>query len=162
MSTATARVGAALLVLVVAGCGGGTDAAAPSRVAVVDAFTTEGTHALAVYLELANDGGPDEIVGGALLGDDADLAERVSLHRRGERDGLATMEPVDALAVPGTGEGALVPADAHLMLEGVGAAVEAGSTLRLHLELRQGADLEVDVRVVTADEAVELVLGEAS
>lgn len=132
----------------------------PPRIRVVDAFTMEGTVALAVYLDLANSGGPDEVVGvevvSGLPGDDPE----VTLHQTARRDGLSIMEPTDAIAVDGDTATALTAAGAHLMLEGISGDVTTGDTITLRVDLRRSDDLVVEVRVVTADEAVELLIGE--
>ncbi|QYG94337.1 hypothetical protein HC251_19140 [Iamia sp. SCSIO 61187] len=63
MKTLVALVFVPFLLLVVAGCGGGSVAAEANRVKVIDAFITEGSMALAVYLDLDNHGRADRIVG---------------------------------------------------------------------------------------------------
>ncbi len=142
----------ALVALLAAGRGA---TAPPSDVTVSDAFTTEGSTALAVYFDLANGGGGDAIVGAEVVGA-VGAVDRVTLHQRGERDGLTIMEPTDAIDIAATSDHALVPAGAHVMLEGLAAPVEHDDVVRLRLDLRRGDDVEVDVRVVTADEAVAL------
>lgn len=148
-----ALVFAALL----SGCGAPARGAGPD-VAVEDAFSTAGSGALAVYLDLSNAGGADEIVGAELLGVDA---EGVSLHRTSERDGLSIMEPTDEIAVP-SGTDSLEPKDAHLMLTGIGEDLKPGQTLSMRLSLRRSGSLPVEVRVVGSDEAVRLLVGESS
>lgn len=160
MPSARSAVAALAVVstLLVLGCG--DHEAEPSRVVVRDSFTAEGTMGLAVYLDVDNQGGPDAIVGARLLPPDEALAGRVTLHRTGERDGLTTMEPTEAIELAGTTTGALGPAEAHIMLEDVDQDVAAGRTIALAVELRRGDDIPTEVQVVTADEAVQRLSGD--
>lgn len=153
---------AIVLVAALTGCGREAASAAESQVEVVDAFTTEGTMALAVYLDVENPGGPDRIVGAELVGESAGLARDVSLHQTAERDGLSIMEPTDGIEVAGGTEDALDPTGAHIMLEDLEEPVSFDTPVRLLLDLDRGADVTVDVRVVTADEATGLLAGDAS
>lgn len=146
-----------------AGCGGGggaDDGAAPD-ITVVDAFATEGTMALAVYLDVENPGGADRIVDVELVGASAELAERVTLHQTAERNGLSIMEPTDAIDVAGGTDEAVTPGGAHVMVEDVARAVTTADVIELTLDLDRSEDIAVDVRVVTADEAIGLLTGNA-
>lgn len=140
----------------VTGCGGAASGG-PPEVTVVDAFTSQGTTALAAYLEVENPGGADRIVGAELSGPDADLADDVSLHQTEERDGLSIMRPTDAILIAGGTDDALAFSDAHVMFEGVTIDVAAGDTLALRLDLDRSADIDVTVRVVDSDEAIALL-----
>lgn len=152
---------AGLIVAVVAACGGQAQAS-ESQIEVVDAFTTDASMALAVYLDLDNPGGADRIVGAELVGDSAGLARDVSLHQTAERDGLSIMEPTDAIEVDGGTDDALDPAGAHVMLEDLSRPVAVDDVVEMRLDLDHGDDLAVSVRVVTADEATGLLVGEGS
>lgn len=157
--TARVLVVACGVLVGVAGLGACGDEAAGAgpQVAAEDAFVTEGTTALAVYLSLSNPGGPDRIVDVELTGDDADLATDVTLHQTSERDGLSIMEPTDAIEVAGGTDQALGFAEAHVMLEGVTVQVASPGEVTLRLDLEEGADLDVTARVVGPDEAVALL-----
>ncbi|HEU5148853.1 MAG TPA: copper chaperone PCu(A)C [Iamia sp.] len=156
------RALAAVVVVALAACGGGAARAAAPQVAVADAFTTEGTMALAVYLDVENPGGPDRIVGAELVGESAGLARDVSLHQTAERDGLSIMAPTDGIEVAGGTDDALAPAGAHIMLEDLVEPVSLTTPIRLRIDLDRGDDVTVDVRVVTADEATGLLTGGGS
>ncbi|WCO67991.1 copper chaperone PCu(A)C [Iamia majanohamensis] len=149
-----------LVLLASTGCGEGSAADGPARAEIVDAFTTEATTALAVYLDLDNDGGDDRIVGADLVGDSAGLAAEVTLHETAERDGLSIMEPADAIDIAGGTENALAPADAHIMLERLTRKVTTDDVVSLRLDLDRAEDMTIEVRVVTADEAVGLLTEE--
>lgn len=143
------------VIAALAACGSTPRAAAPD-IEVRDAFATEGTTALAVYLRVDNAGGADEIVGAVV--DDPDLVvDRITLHRSEERDGLSIMAPTEEIDVAGESSDAVTPESAHLMLEGVDAAVAAGEEIDLRLDLRRSADIAITARVVTADEAIGLL-----
>lgn len=157
MKTLVALVFAPFLLLVVAGCGGGSVAAEANRVKVIDAFITEGSMALAVYLDLDNHGRADRIVGADLVGDSAGLAAKVTLHQTAERDGLSIMEPTDGIDIAGETDGALRPGDAHIMLEDVSREVTTDDLVSLRLDLDRAEDMTIEIRVVTADDAVALL-----
>lgn len=139
-----------------------TSPKAASAVVVDDAFTTEGTMAIAVYLDLSNAGGPDTIIGADLLGQHTGLAKDVTLHQTSERDGLSIMEPTDGIEVAGETDDALAPEGAHLMLEGLSRPVVAGEVIPLRLDLERGADIELEAHALSADEAVGRLAGDDS
>lgn len=154
-------VGAAVLVVTLAACAEDAPATA-SAVVVEDAFTTEGTMAVAVYLDLSNSGGADTIVGAELAGQHASLAKEVSLHQTSDRDGLSIMEPTDGIEVAGETDEALAPEGAHLMLEDLSRPVVAGEVIPLRLDLERGADIELEAHALSADEAVGRLTGDES
>lgn len=149
-----------VLLIASAGCGGGSSAAESSRVEVVDAFTTEATTALAVYLDLDNRGKADRILGAELVRDSVGLATEVTLHQTTERNGLSIMQPADAIDIAGETEGAVSPADAHLMVERLARDVTTDDIVSLRLDLDRAEDITIEARVVTADDAVGLLTEE--
>lgn len=161
MRLGRALVGAALLVVTPAACAEAAPQGA-SAVVVDDAFTTEGSMAIAVYLDLSNSGGADTIVGAELAGQHEALAKEVSLHQTSERDGLSIMAPTDGIEVAGETDEALAPGGAHLMLEDLSRPVVAGEVIQLRLDLERGADIELEAQALSADEAVGRLTGDES
>lgn len=89
-----------------------------------------------------------------------DWPAEVTLHETAERDGLSIMEPADAIDIAGGTENALAPADAHIMLERLTRKVTTDDVVSLRLDLDRAEDMTIEVRVVTADEAVGLLTEE--
>lgn len=134
--------------MALAACGG----AAEPELTIRDAFTIPGTGTLAVYLDVANDGGQDKLLA-ANLPDHPEAT--VSLHRTRQEEGRAVMEPVDELAIPGDDPIALEPRDAHLMVEGLTDDLEPGDQLRMRVRFDRSTELDVEVEVVPVDDALE-------
>lgn len=155
MAEARATVLALLFAVAAAvgGCGGSVQPA--PDVELLDAFTIPGEEDLALYLTLANGGGSDRIVGAELTGPDAGRAERITLHRGVERNGLTIMEPADHIDVPGGTGTALEPGGGHLMLEGLSAPVALGDSLQISIRLDRSPPLTGPVEVVTVEEALD-------
>lgn len=156
---ARALITAGWLAAVVVACADASPQTA-SAIVVDDAFTTEGSMAIAVYLDLSNAGGPDTIVGAELLGRHMSLAEDVSLHQTTDRDGLSIMEPTDRIEVGGETDEALAPGGAHIMLEGLSRPIVAGEVIPLRLDFERGADVDVEARALSADDAVGRLSGD--
>lgn len=133
----------------------------PSAVEVVDAFSAEGTVAVAIYLQLANPGGPDSIVGADLVGDWSDAADDITLHQTKEEGGLAIMSPTDRIVVAGGTDDALAPSGAHMMLANLDRPVTVSDEIEVRLDFARGDDIVATVRVVTADQAIGLLSGDA-
>ena len=158
ITAAVVAVAVAVAALGLGACARSSEA--EPAVSVVDAYTIPGEGSLAIYLTLANEGGGDHIVGAALSGPDEGRAERISLHRTVERDGLATMTPTDRLPVPGGTDTALEPGGGHLMVEGLVDPVELGDTFELTVELERSGPLEATVEVIDVDEALARLVGD--
>lgn len=146
--------------LVLAACSGAAEPA--PQVEVVDAFTIPGSGSLAVYLELANAGGPDRIVGAALVGDDRDLTSTITLHETVVRDGLSIMEPSASIDVAGDARTALEPGGGHLMLDDLTEPVALGDQLSLELQLERSGTIPTTVTVVSVEEALSHLDGQAA
>ncbi|QYG94336.1 copper chaperone PCu(A)C [Iamia sp. SCSIO 61187] len=81
----------------------------------------------------------------------------MTLHQTAERDGLSVMEPTDGIDIAGETDGALRPGDAHIMLEDVSREVTTDDLVSLRLDLDRAEDMTIEIRVVTADDAVALL-----
>jgi copper(I)-binding protein len=131
--------------------GGGSGSAA--GVSVAEAWTAPNLGVTAVYLTIDNGGEDDRLVGAAtdvagaasLMGGEAGLTHAAS-------DDAGT-EPV-GLALP-EGTTVLEPGARHLMLEGVTGELQPGDGFPLRLEFERAGTIEVQVEVVSWDEAVE-------
>jgi copper(I)-binding protein len=139
-----------VLGIVAAGCGGGASADEPPALRVVDAYVAQADGDVAsAYLTLADDGGPDTLVGVR-----ADVGTAVELHRSEQRGGLDTMVTVDELDVPGGGQLELVPFGDHLMLTGLDAPLEPGGTVSLELSFRRSPPITVQGPVLSYDDVL--------
>ena len=81
----------------------------------------------------------------------APFAVRTEMHESmtGEHD-MATMQPLNEVALPPGGEVVFKPGGKHVMLFDVGPMVAAGQTVPLTLEFADGKSLAVQARVVGA------------
>lgn len=150
--------GSVLIALATFGAGcGGARSQPPPEIEVVDAFATAGDQSIAVYLSLANTGGPDRITAAELTGASAGLAERITLHTSVERDGLSIMEATDSIEVAAAGATGLEPGSGHLMLERLSAPVKVGDELTLRLRLDRSGPLTATVEVIPLGQALDRV-----
>lgn len=133
-----------LLTLLLAGC------TAPGNVGDVeieDAWaraTAPGQTGAAAYMTIVNDS--DEDV--RLMGASSDLGT-ASLHRTLIEDGVASMRPIVGGLTVSAGESArLEPQGDHVMITGLTAPLEAGTTFDLMLDFETGEDRTITVEVV--------------
>lgn len=140
---------AATVVIVVAGAvviaGRGADAL--PEVAVSDARASAGRAGgvSAVYLYLGNAGGFDQVVEVT-----SPMADRVEIHRFDDIGGVATMQAISALPVPGDGATALVPGGSHVMLIGLHENLQPGDTIPLTLSFARSDPIVVEAMVEDA------------
>jgi len=153
---AVALVAAALVVL--AGLvgwwpgGGGTDAEPQLAFASGVATPAPAQGNTAVYVSLTNDGGSDR-----LLGVDAEVAERATLHATEHDDGLVLMTGRDDYPVPGDTTVVFQPGGAHVMLEGLRRPLEVGDRVEVVLEFERSEPRTLVVDVVSLTEVTEIV-----
>lgn len=120
-----------------------------SGVVVRDAWTAPNQGATAVYLTVDNPGSDDRLVAAssdvaesaALMGGDVDMAQ--------ESSGDAV-----SLVVP-SGATELRPGAPHLMLQGLAAPLQPGTTFPLRLDFEDAGPIEIAVEVVSWDEAAD-------
>lgn len=150
------RLIAVLIAFTLGACGFGcTSAQAAPQLEVVDAFATPGSDTVAVYVQIANAGGPDELTGATVLRPWS--ADAVTLHQTRNSNGLSTMVPVEAIEIAGDGPTSLGPGQAHLMLEGLDAPLALGDELRLRLTFHTSAPQVVTVNVIDPADALERI-----
>ncbi|MEH6582613.1 MAG: copper chaperone PCu(A)C [Halioglobus sp.] len=97
----------------------------------------------AAYLSATNHG--QETV--TIVGASTDLAAKAEMHRSREVDGYMRMEQLDAVPVPAGSSVHLTPGGIHLMLLGLNAMPEEGSTALLCLQLSTGRTVCIDAVV---------------
>lgn len=85
-----------------------------------------------------------------LVGMSSPAAESLQVHKTAMVDGMMTMEPVDALAVPAHGSVALEPGGLHVMLVGLRVPLRPGDKVPLTLTFR-GADRRESAVTVQAE-----------
>ena len=84
----------------------------------------------AVYMTLSNQGeAPDK-----LLQITTQSAESAEVHESAEKDGVATMRPVENLEIPAGGSVELKPGGYHIMLMGLKAPLKKGDMIMLQLK----------------------------
>jgi copper(I)-binding protein len=93
----------------------------------------------AAYLTVRNGGDQDD----RLIGVSAAVADRAELHSSTMQDGVMRMRPVEAAEVPAGGEAVLEPGGLHVMLIGLRAPLEEGSSFALTLEFEKAGEVEV-------------------
>lgn len=106
----------------------------------------------ALYVELDNRGGDDELVSAS-----CDCTDETSLHLTEDRDGVMLMVRTDAIDLPGGERVELLPGGAHVMLEELDVPLERGSSVQVTLSFEESADLELDVPVVSLSALAERV-----
>jgi len=88
--------------------------------------------------------------GDTLTGVDSDAAGMVMLHRSAVKNGVASMEDVDSVALPPNRPVTLSPGGTHLMLMDVKRALKAGDVVHLTLHLAHAGDVQVAAPVLPA------------
>jgi copper(I)-binding protein len=116
-------------------------------VMVMDAFArasaVPAAKAGAVYMTLTNNSSKVD----HLLSVSTDASETAQLHESVEKDGVATMKPVEALEIPAGGTVEFKPGGTHIMLTGLKAPLKIGGMIMLELKFEQAGTVEVMARV---------------
>lgn len=99
----------------------------------------------AVYMIIEGGDQADLLTGVSVSGSVAAMAQ---LHETSmSEDGLMSMQPVTAIAIPSGGTVELAPGGLHVMLMQLTQALETGSTFVVQLTFEQAGVLEVEVTV---------------
>jgi len=116
-------------------------------VMVMDAFArasaVPAAKAGAVYMTLTNNSSKVD----RLLSVATDASETAQLHESVEKDGVATMKPVEALEIPAGGTVELKPGGTHIMLTGLKAPLKKGGMIVLELKFEQAGTVQVMAHV---------------
>ena len=107
----------------------------------------------AAYFVAANEGGKDaRIVEGR-----SPIAKRVELHTHTMEDGVARMSRIEGgIVVPAGGSVTLAPGGIHVMLMNLNEPLAAGKVFPLTLTFEDGSTMDVEVRVLSAEEAAKM------
>jgi hypothetical protein len=97
----------------------------------------------AAYVTVENRGGTED----RLIGVESPAAANVVLHRTAAENGVATMRPLELAAVPAGGRLEMQPGGAHLMLMGLSAPLQAGTTIPVTLVFENAGAVIVEVEV---------------
>lgn len=116
-------------------------------VMVMDAFArasaTSMAKAGAVYMTLTNHGAaPDR-----LLAASTPAAASAEVHESLEKDGVATMRPIESLEIPAGGSVQLKPGGYHIMLMGLKAPLKKGDMVMLQLKFEHAGMVDVVANV---------------
>lgn len=116
-------------------------------VMVMDAFArasaTSMAKAGAVYMTLTNKGAaPDR-----LLAASTPAAASAEVHESLEKEGVATMRPVENLEIPAGGSVELKPGSYHIMLMGLKAPLKKGGMIMLQLKFERAGLVDVMAHV---------------
>jgi copper(I)-binding protein len=116
-------------------------------VMVMDAFArasaTSMAKAGAVYMTLTNHGAtPDR-----LLAVSTQAAASAQVHESLEKDGVATMRPIESLEIPAGGSVQLKPGGYHIMLMGLKAPLKKGDMVMLQLKFEHAGLVDVMANV---------------
>jgi periplasmic copper chaperone A len=97
----------------------------------------------AVYMTLSNQGAaPDK-----LLQITTDSAASAEVHESAEKDGVATMRPIESLEIPAGGSVELKPGGYHIMLMGLKAPLKKGGMIMLKLKFEHAGLVDVMAHV---------------
>jgi copper(I)-binding protein len=107
--------------------------------------TPPGVDVGAAYLTITGGTVSDRLVGAA-----TQRASMVHLHVVEEKDGVATMRPVDGIAVPAGKRVVLAPKGTHIMLMGLSRPLVAGESFPLALRFEKAGEQTVQVAVRAA------------
>ena len=110
--------------------------------------TPPGVDVSAVYLTIT--GGSTNA---RLVGASTDRASMAHLHTVEESGGVATMRPVDGVAVPAGARVMLAPKGTHIMLMGLARPLVAGETFTLVLRFEKAGEQTVRVTVRAAGDS---------
>ena len=105
--------------------------------------TLKGTRTGVVYLMLSNHGTASD----RLVGVSTPVAERAEVHEDVTMNGVMSMTPVPALALPAGSSTAIEPGRYHIMLIGIKAQLAAGESFPITLTFSSAPPLEVNVAV---------------
>lgn len=97
----------------------------------------------AAYFVLKNSGDADD----RLLSASASVANKVELHTHLKDGEVMRMRQVDDIAIPAGGSAALQPGGMHVMLMGLKAPLEQGSSFPLTLVFEKAGSVTIDVIV---------------
>jgi periplasmic copper chaperone A len=105
--------------------------------------TLKGTRTGAVYLMLSNHGSGSD----SLVGVSTPVAERAEVHEDVTENGVMSMKPVPALALPAGAKTAIEPGHYHVMLVGMKRALAGGESFPMTLTFARAPPLEIEVSV---------------
>jgi len=80
----------------------------------------------------------------------SDVAVRTEMHRSMSAGGMASMAPLDRVAVPGSKEVAFAPGGRHVMLFGVNPGIKPGRAMTLTFTFADGTRIPLKADVVGA------------
>jgi copper(I)-binding protein len=96
-----------------------------------------------VYMTLTNNSSKVDY----LLSVTTAASDTAQLHESVAKDGVATMQPVEALEIPAGGTVELRPGGTHIMLTGLKAPLKKGDMIMLELKFEQAGTVEVMAHV---------------
>ena len=96
-----------------------------------------------VYMTLTNNSAKTD----RLLSVITTASDTAQVHESVEKDGVATMKPVEALEIPAGGTVELKPGGLHVMLTGLKAPLKKGDMIMLELKFEQAGTVEVMAHV---------------
>jgi len=123
---------------------------APPAVSLEGAWaraTVPGQMGSAAYFTIRNSGGPDKLLSVS------SPSANASMHSTSMDNGVMRMRPLAALDVPAKATVELKPGGTHVMLMGLKAPLEAGSTIMLDLKFEKSDERHVTADVRPADGA---------
>ena len=98
---------------------------------------------MAGYFVLENNGSGDR----SLVGASSPAFDDVRLHRTNEENGMASMAPVESVAIPAHGRVAFQPGGYHLMMMHPRQELQPGDSVAVTLHLDNGEDLKTSFTI---------------
>jgi periplasmic copper chaperone A len=140
---------ATALAVALVGALGGCNAPAGASVQVSDAWARTSPSmatAGAAYMRIANTTTADDALVAASV--DPSVATMVEIHETvAGQGGMMEMHPVQRIAVPAGGSVDLAPGGYHVMLMGLTAPLEVGSTIQIGLTFEKAGQISVTATV---------------
>lgn len=84
----------------------------------------------------------------ALIGISTPLSMMADLHESKEENGMMTMDPVDALAIPAQSRIELKPGGYHIMIMDLSRPLKVGETIDLKFAFKKQGDVTVKAKVL--------------
>lgn len=120
----------------------------PPQIAVTDAWarpTVAGQTSAAAYVTIANQGGPDRLMGVA-----SNAAQEAALHTTLSEDGVSRMRPAEFVEIPADGTVKLAPGGTHIMLTGLAKPLVAGEAIELRLIFERSGEKRARATILNA------------
>jgi copper(I)-binding protein len=140
-----------VIALIAAQCGSGATSEGSAaqggnepEITIVEPYARAAIPNGAVFMELMNEGGSDDV----LVSAETDVANTVELHEsKMDEEGVMKMSPVPNIPVPAGGAATLQPGGLHVMLMGLNRELAVGDKFSVTLNFEKSGPKTIEVEV---------------